>query len=62
MGRFMSDLESEKRTRTEINKFFIDKLDKIGDRISGIEKKIYMAVGALAFLSLVIQIYSALKK
>lgn len=62
MGRIVSDIESEKRTRADTNKFVTDKLDKIADRIAGIERKIWMAVGALAFLSLCIQIYSAVFK
>lgn len=62
MGRIVSDIESEKRTRAEVNKFFMVRLDGIADRIGGIEKKIYMAAGAIGLISLAIQIYSALKK
>lgn len=33
MGRFLSDIESEKRTRADVNKEIFLKLDRIGDRL-----------------------------
>lgn len=33
MGRFISDIDSEKRTRAEVNKEIFAKLDRINDRL-----------------------------
>lgn len=33
MGRFISDIESEKRTRAEVNREIFSKLDRINDRL-----------------------------
>lgn len=33
MGRFISDIESEKRTRAQVNRDIFEKLDRISERL-----------------------------
>ncbi|MBU6390611.1 hypothetical protein KGQ31_03640 [Patescibacteria group bacterium] len=55
--RLVSDAESEKRTRSEMNRELFKKLDKWDERFRSIERKVWIAVGAVGALEIVLRIF-----
>ncbi len=55
MARFISDVESEKRTRAMVNSDINAKLDKISEIQDRTNRIVYMMLGGLTVLQVVLQ-------
>jgi hypothetical protein len=53
--RLVSDVESEKRTRAQVNSDIYDKLEKIQDGQDKTNRILYMMLGGLMVLQIVLQ-------
>ncbi len=55
MARYTSDIESEKRTRAQVNTDINTKLDKISEIQDRTNRIVYMMLGGLTVLQVVLQ-------
>lgn len=60
--RIVSDIESEKRTRAQVNTELTEQLRLLEVRVRELEKTIWKAMGGLAVLNAVVIIITALLK
>lgn len=57
VGRLQSDYVSEKDTRARANKDLLDEIKGIRTDVNEIQKRMWMAVGAIAMVTWLIQIF-----
>jgi len=56
LGRIVSDIESEKGTRSRLNSEFTHRLDQIDAQQRKLERIIYMGLGALGILQFLLKL------
>lgn len=62
LGRIVSDIESEKRTRAKVNETIIEKLETLDERQRKSEAWQNKMIGGLMVLQFVTMLFVALKK
>ncbi len=56
VNRIISDIESEKRVRAEVNLTLFGKIEKLRDNLSEHAKYIYIGMGGLGALELILRL------